>query len=179
MVLWLGISLLESESCDAERRRLAGPHAAGTLLSSRRKSGNGHSQTGLLGHPESGMVLASQTECRASDTHQKPARRKHGLPTKFKPSLERWFWNQTPLPLQTHREDSGPAPAAPKSLQDGECSCGAIIRKPIACAYAKREDASVPPQSETNYRGWWRRGRVELPVQKALQPDVLQACPAV
>ncbi len=24
---------------------------------------------------------------------------------------------------------------------------------------------------------WWRRGRVELPVQKALWPDVLQACP--
>ena len=26
---------------------------------------------------------------------------------------------------------------------------------------------------------WWRRGRVELPVQKAPQTDVLQACSAV
>ena len=24
---------------------------------------------------------------------------------------------------------------------------------------------------------WWRRGRVELPVQNALWPDLLQACP--
>ena len=26
---------------------------------------------------------------------------------------------------------------------------------------------------------WWRRGRVELPVQKAPSENVLQACPAV
>ena len=33
--------------------------------------------------------------------------------------------------------------------------------------------------SELNMTGWWRRGRVELPVQKAPHKNVLQVCPAL
>ncbi len=39
-------------------------------------------------------------------------------------------------------------------------------------------DASEGPEA-TGPCLWWRRGRVELPVQKAPRKDVLQACPAV
>ena len=41
------------------------------------------------------------------------------------------------------------------------------------------ENKSSEPDegSELALTGWWRRGRVELPVQKALWPDILQACP--
>ncbi len=41
-----------------------------------------------------------------------------------------------------------------------------------------------PPQAEnvpeaTDSCSWWRRGRVELPVQKVPWSDLLQACPVL